>query len=60
MDDNLSRLQSALLMGLSGTMALLLVAIIFDYPSVPRALLVGLLTTIVWYVFDPRLLADSD
>ncbi|PGF17846.1 hypothetical protein CP556_18230 [Natrinema sp. CBA1119] len=59
MDDNLSRLQSALIMGLSGTMALLLVAIIFDYPSVSRALLVGLLTTIVWYVFDPRLLANS-
>ncbi len=47
-------------MGLLGTIALLLMAIIFDYPSVPRTLLVGLLATIVWYVFDPRLLANSD
>lgn len=46
--------------GGSGTIALLLVAIIFDYSSASRALLVGLPTTIVWYVFDPRLLANAD
>ncbi len=60
MVDNLSRLQVALLMGVSGTMAFLLVGMIFGSPSVSRALLFGLPTTIVWYVFDPRLLANAE